>query len=269
MKQSFNPGAMLCPVPAVMVTCGEGEEKNIITIAWTGIINSNPPMTYVSVRPSRHSHALIEKTGEFVINLTTEKLAFATDYCGVKSGKDVDKFKEMKLTPVRGSVVKCPLIDEAPVNLECKVTEVKRFGTHDMFIAEIVAMHANEEIIDDKGKIDLAGAGLVSYIHGEYFAVKRAPLGKFGYSIMKPKTKKRINKEKHEERVANNKAKREEGSKKSYEEKPEEKKKREYKKSDSKKADFKKADYKKSDSKKSDYKKTDYKKSDYSKKKGR
>ena len=268
MKQSFNPGAMLCPVPAVMVTCGEGEEKNIITIAWTGIINSNPPMTYVSVRPSRHSHALIEKTGEFVINLTTEELAFATDYCGVKSGKDVDKFKEMKLTPVRGTVVKCPLIDESPVNLECKVTEVKRFGTHDMFIAEIVAMHANDEIIDDKGKIDLAKAGLVSYIHGEYFAVKKAPLGKFGYSIMKPKTKKRINKEKHEERVEKNRTKRADSKKAEKPEKTEKAERKPERKTE-KKAYAKKADGKKTDFRKSDYKKPAYSKKTDNNKKGR
>ncbi|MBQ4649226.1 MAG: flavin reductase family protein [Firmicutes bacterium] len=191
-----------------MVSCGEGDEKNIITIGWTGIINSDPPMTYVSVRPSRHSHDLIEKSGEFVINMTTEALAFATDYCGVKSGRDVDKFKEMKLTPVYGDVVRCPMIAESPVNLECKVKEVKRFGTHDMYIAEIVAMHVNEDIVDEKGKIDLASAGLVAYVHGEYFGLRKAPLGRFGYSVMKAKTKKRINKEKHSQRVEKNRANR-------------------------------------------------------------
>lgn len=208
MKKSFKPGTLLCPVPAVMVSCGEGDEKNIITIGWTGIINSDPPMTYVSVRPSRHSHDLIEKSGEFVINMTTEALAFATDYCGVKSGRDVDKFKEMKLTPVYGDVVRCPMIAESPVNLECKVKEVKRFGTHDMYIAEIVAMHVNEDIVDEKGKIDLASAGLVAYVHGEYFGLRKAPLGRFGYSVMKAKTKKRINKEKHSQRVEKNRANR-------------------------------------------------------------
>lgn len=208
MKKSFKPGTLLCPVPAVMVTCGDETEKNIITIGWTGIVNTDPPMTYVSVRPSRYSHGLIEKNGEFVINMTTEELAFAADYCGVKSGRDVDKFKEMKLTPVYGDVVKCPMIAEAPVNLECKVKDVKRLGTHDMFIAEIVAMHVNEEIVDEKGKIDLASAGLVSYVHGEYFGLRKSSIGRFGYSVMKAKTKKRINKEKHAQRVEKNRANR-------------------------------------------------------------
>lgn len=208
LKKSFKPGTLLSPVPAVMVSCGEGDEKNIITIGWTGIINSDPPMTYVSVRPSRHSHDIIEKSGEFVINVTTEKLAFATDYCGVKSGKDVDKFDKMNLTPVSGDVVKCPMIAESPLNLECKVTEVKRLGTHDMYMAEIVAMHVNEELVDEKGKIDLAAAGLLAYAHGEYYGLKKAAIGRFGFSVMKTKTKKKINKAKHEERIEKNRANR-------------------------------------------------------------
>ena len=153
MKKSFKPGTLLSPVPAVMVSCGDGEGKNIITIGWTGIINSDPPITYISVRKSRYSHHIIEKTGEFVVNLTTEKLAFAADYCGVKSGRDVDKFKEMRLTPESADIVKCPMIAQSPVNLECRVIEVKSYPTHDMFIAEIVAMHADDEIVDEKGKI--------------------------------------------------------------------------------------------------------------------
>ncbi|MBR5230212.1 MAG: flavin reductase family protein [Firmicutes bacterium] len=197
-----------------MVSCGEGEEKNIITIGWTGIVNSDPPMTYVSVRPSRYSHDIIEKNGEFVINMTTEKLAFAADYCGVKSGRDVDKFKEMNLTPVYGEVVKCPMIGESPVNLECKVVDIKRLGTHDMYIAEIVALHANEEIVDEKGKIDIASTGLIAYVHGEYFGLKKGALGRFGFSVMKAKTKKRINREKHAQRVEKNRAAREEKGKK-------------------------------------------------------
>lgn len=128
MKRSFKPGTLLSPVPAVMVSCGEGENKNIITIGWTGIINSDPPITYISVRKSRHSHHIIEETGEFVINLTTEKLAYATDYCGVKSGRDVDKFKELNLTPETGEKVRCPMITQCPVNLECRVMEVKKIG---------------------------------------------------------------------------------------------------------------------------------------------
>ncbi len=195
-KISFKPGTMLNPVPVVMVSCGsKPEEYNIITIAWTGIINSEPPMTYVSVRKSRHSHNLIEKNGEFVINLCTEDLAFATDYCGVKSGRAVNKFKEQKLTPVLGELTKCPMIKESPVNLECKVTQVVSLPTHDMFIAEIVKVHADKAIIDEKGKILLEDAKLICYNHGEYFGIKRKPLGRFGYSVMKSKTKKRINRE--------------------------------------------------------------------------
>ena len=208
MKKSFKPGTLLSPVPAVMVSCGDGEEKNIITIGWTGIINSDPPITYISVRKSRYSHHIIEKTGEFVVNLTTEKLAFAADYCGVKSGRDVDKFKEMRLTPESADIVKCPMIAQSPVNLECRVIEVKSYPTHDMFIAEIVAMHADEEIVNEKGKIDMSAAGLIAYVHGEYFGLKKAPLGRFGYSVMKPKTKKRLNRQKHEERISRNREKR-------------------------------------------------------------
>lgn len=208
MKKSFKPGTLLSPVPAVMVSCGDGEEKNIITIGWTGIINSDPPITYISVRKSRYSHHIIEKTGEFVVNLTTEKLAFAADYCGVKSGRDVDKFKEMRLTPESADIVKCPMIAQSPINLECRVIEVKSYPTHDMFIAEIVAMHADDEIVDEKGKIDMSAAGLIAYVHGEYFGLKKAPLGRFGYSVMKPKTKKRLNRQKHEERISRNREKR-------------------------------------------------------------
>lgn len=201
-KVTFKPGTMLNPVPVVMVSCGsEPSEHNIITIAWTGIINSEPPMTYISVRKSRHSHELIKNSKEFVINLCTEELAFATDYCGVKSGKDVDKFKEQKLTAVSAQIVGCPMIGEAPVNLECKVTQIIELPSHDMFLAEIVTVHANKKLIDEKGKILLEEAQLICYNHGEYFGIKRKPIGKFGYSIMKPKTKKRINKEKRQPKV--------------------------------------------------------------------
>ena len=208
MKRSFKPGTLLSPVPAVMVSCGEGENKNIITIGWTEIINSDPPITYISVRKSRHSHHIIEETGEFVINLTTEKLAYATDYCGVKSGRDVDKFKELNLTPETGEKVRCPMITQCPVNLECRVMEVKSYPTHDMFIAEIVAVHADDEIIDEKGKIDISLAGLLAYVHGEYYGLKKISIGRFGFSVMKPKTRKRINRQKHEERVSRNREKR-------------------------------------------------------------
>jgi flavin reductase (DIM6/NTAB) family NADH-FMN oxidoreductase RutF len=200
-KISFKPGTMLNPVPVVMVSCGtEPADYNIITIAWTGIVNSEPPMTYVSVRKSRHSHKLIQESGEFVINLCNEQLAFATDYCGVKSGRDINKFKEQKLTPVAAEMVSCPMIGESPVNLECKVTQVISLPTHDMFMAEIVRVHADKSIINEKGKILLEDARLICYNHGEYFGIKRQPIGKFGYSIMKTRTKKRINKAKMEER---------------------------------------------------------------------
>jgi flavin reductase (DIM6/NTAB) family NADH-FMN oxidoreductase RutF len=166
-------------------------------------------MTYVSVRKSRHSHHLIEESGEFVINATTEELAFATDYCGVKSGRDVDKFKEMKLTPIPAEKVSCPMIEESPVNLECKVVEVHRYPTHDMFVGEIVAMHVDEAIFDENGKMPVESIGLLAYAHGHYLGVKRKPIGRFGYSVMKAKTKKRLNREAHQERVEKNRARRE------------------------------------------------------------
>ena len=208
LKRDMRPGEMLYPVPVVMATLGEGDEANIITIAWTGIINSKPPMTYISVRKERHSHPILSKTGEFVINLCTEELVKATDYCGVKSGRDVDKFKEMGLTKEPADIVKCPMIKESPINLECKVTQVVELGSHDMFMAEIVKVHAAEELFDEEGRMDPVKAGLVAYIHGEYYPIKRTPLGKFGYSIMKPRTKKRLSREAHMKRVEKNKQKR-------------------------------------------------------------
>ena len=202
-KRVLKPGTMLNPVPSVMVSCGEGDDANIITIGWTGIINTEPPITYVSVRKSRHSHKLIAESGEYVINLTTEKLVKETDFCGVKSGRDLDKWAEMHLTKVPGEVVKCPMIGESPVNLECKVIEVKEYPTHDMFIGEIVKVHADESLFDEKDRLCLDKAGLISYSHGEYFGLKREPLGKFGYSIMKPKTRKRYEKELEQKRRNN------------------------------------------------------------------
>ena len=196
-KVTFKPGTMLNPVPVVMVSCGtEPENHNIITIAWTGIVNSEPPMVYISVRKSRYSHELIEKSGEFVINLPTVELAEATDYCGVKSGRNVNKFQEMKLTSMAATEVGCPMIAEAPVNLECKVSQVMSFPSHDMFLADIVAVHVDESLLNDKGRLELEKAGLICYSHGEYFPLDKHALGKFGYSIMKPKTKKRIAREK-------------------------------------------------------------------------
>lgn len=195
-KTVFKPGTMLNPVPAVMVSCGDDTVNNVITIAWTGIINSDPPITYVSVRKSRYSHDIIERTGEFVINLTTEKLAFAADYCGVRSGRDVDKFKEMKLTAAESKEVSCPSIEESPVNIECRVMEMKEYPTHDMFIAEIVSVSVDDSLMDETGKLCLDEAGLVAYNHGHYFALQKKEIGRFGYSVMKPKTRKRIEAEK-------------------------------------------------------------------------
>ncbi len=194
-KKTFKSGAMLNPVPVVMVSCGS-DKPNIITIAWTGIVNSDPPMTYISVRKERYSHDIIKNTGEFVINLCTEELAFATDYCGVRSGRDKDKFREMKLTPQKSETVGCPMIKESPVNIECRVREVTELGSHDMFIADILKVHVDEQYIDSSGRIRLDKASLVAYNHGEYFGLKRQPLGRFGFSVMKPKTRKRISREK-------------------------------------------------------------------------
>lgn len=194
-KITLKPGTILSPLPVVMVSCGNGQEANIITIAWTGIINSDPPYTYVSVRKSRYSHNIIAKEKEFVINLTTEDLLFATDHCGVKSGADIDKFKEMKLTKEKASIVGCPMIEEAPVSIECKVFDVREFPTHDMFMAEIVAVHAREELMEESGRLALEKANLICFSHGEYVGLKRPLLGTFGYSVMKPKTKKRKEKE--------------------------------------------------------------------------
>lgn len=191
-RRVLSSGAVMAPVPAVMVSCGrEGETPNIITIAWTGIVNSNPPMTYISVRKERFSHDIIADTKEFVINLTTEELAFATDWCGVKSGRDFDKFREQKLTPVTSEKVSCPSIGESPLSIECRVTEVKALGSHDMFLAEIVSMTAQEELMDENGELHLEKAGLMAYSHGHYFPVSSREIGRFGYSVMKPKTRKK------------------------------------------------------------------------------
>lgn len=184
-KQSWKPGNMLYPLPAVLISAAsEAGEKNLFTVAWTGTICSDPPMVSISVRPERYTYDMIRRTGEFVINLTTEELAFATDYCGVRSGRDIDKWKEMNLTPIPGKEVKAPLVKESPVNIECKVTEIKELGTHHMFLAEVVAVHAEEAYMDEKGKFDLAKANPIVYSHGTYYTMGK-PLGTFGYSVRK------------------------------------------------------------------------------------
>ncbi|MBP3351836.1 MAG: flavin reductase family protein [Lachnospiraceae bacterium] len=184
-KQLWKPGNMLYPLPVVMVSVADKEGRNnIITIAWAGTICSNPPMVSISVRPERYSYNILKETGEFVINLTTKDLTYATDYCGVKSGRDVDKFKEMGLTALPGKEVKAPLIAESPVNIECKVTQVIPLGSHDMFLAEVVAVHVDEKYMDEKGKFHLDKAEPIAYSHGDYLATGEL-LGTFGYSVKK------------------------------------------------------------------------------------
>lgn len=192
MKHSCKPGTMLYPLPAVLVSCGATPDQyNLITVAWTGTICSDPPMCYISIRPERHSYDIIRRTGEFVINLTTEALARATDWCGVRSGRDYDKFREMGLTPEPADKVAAPAIKESPVSIECRVKQVVPLGTHDMFIADIVNVLVDEEFINaETGKFELERAGLLAYSHGEYYALGKA-LGHFGWSVRKkPKSKK-------------------------------------------------------------------------------
>lgn len=180
---------MLYPVPAVMVSCQRpGETPNIITVAWAGTICSDPVMLSVSVRKERYSYKILKDTGEFVVNLVTRDLVRATDYCGVKSGQDVDKFKDMNLTPLPSTRIQAPGIQESPVNLECQVKQVVELGSHDMFLAEVLAVTVDREFMDEKGKFHLNDTKLVAYSHGEYFQLGEK-LGKFGYSVQKKKTK--------------------------------------------------------------------------------
>lgn len=184
---SFKPGNILNPVPVVMVSVTDKQGKsNILTIAWTGTINSDPPMVSISVRPERYSFPIIKETKEFVINLVTEDLTFACDYCGVKSGKDIDKFKEMSLTECDVDNVGAKGIEQSPVNIGCKVVDVKDLGTHVMFTAEVVGVNVDDTYLDETGKFDLNSLGLVAYSHGEYFKLGEK-LGKFGYSVKKDK----------------------------------------------------------------------------------
>ncbi len=190
-KELWKPGNMLYPIPAVMVSCQrEGEKPNIITVAWAGNVCSSPAMLSISVRKERYSYDILKETGEFVVNLTNRKLAYATDWCGVRSGKDYDKFKEMHLTPLESRFVSAPGIAESPVNIECKVRNVLELGSHDMFVAEVMGVTVDEKLLDNKGKFDLRAADLISYSHGEYFTLGEK-IGKFGYSVVKKKTSKR------------------------------------------------------------------------------
>ena len=184
-KQSWKPGNMLYPLPVVMVSCNrKGEKPNIVTVAWTGTICSDPAMVSISVRPERYSHDIIEETGEFVINLVTKDLTYATDYCGVRSGRDVDKFKEMNLAPLPSKMIDAVGIEESPVNIECKVVEVKKLGSHDMFIAEVVNVTVDDRYMDENNKFNLNDSDLVAYSHGEYFTLGEK-IGTFGYSVRK------------------------------------------------------------------------------------
>ena len=188
-KVIWKPGTFIYPLPVVMVSCGDMNKSNIITVAWTGIINTDKPMCYISVRKERFSHDIIAKNKEFAINLTNKPLAYATDWCGVKTGAKVDKFKEMHLTKEKGKFVKCPLIKESPVSIECKVVEIKELGSHDMFMAEILSIDADEKYIDNKGAFDITKCDLITYANGKYFTLGKQ-VGKFGYSVQKKRNNK-------------------------------------------------------------------------------
>lgn len=188
-KQIWKPGNMLYPLPAVMVSVADKEgNPNIITVAWAGTVCTNPPMVSISVRPERYSYHMIDETGEFVINLTTEKLAYATDYCGVRSGKDVDKFKELHLTPEKAEHVSAPLIGESPVNIECRVVKKETPGSHHIFLAEVKAVHVDDAYMDQKGRFALEKTDPIVYVHGQYYSLGKL-LGTFGYSVKKPTKK--------------------------------------------------------------------------------
>jgi len=191
-KRMWKPGTFVYPIPAVLVSCGNMEKSNILTVAWTGIINTNPAIVYISVRPERYSYNLIKESGEFVINLTNEKLAYATDWCGVRSGAKYDKFKEMNLTKEKAEFVKAPLIKESPVSVECKVIEEKNYGSHTMFVAEVLSIDADEKYINEKGAFDISKCDLIAYANGGYYALGKK-IGKFGYSVEKKTTKKKRN----------------------------------------------------------------------------
>ena len=192
MKHDWKPGTMIYPLPAVMISCGSSEnEYNIFTVSWVGTINSNPPMCYISVRPERHSYEIIKRNREFVINLTTEDLARATDWCGVRSGKDYNKFEEMKLTAGEASIVKAPIINESPLCIECVVKDIIPLGSHDMFISDVVNVKADNRYFDpETGRFNLQLSKLLAYAHGHYYGLGRE-IGKFGWSVKKkPKKKK-------------------------------------------------------------------------------
>jgi flavin reductase (DIM6/NTAB) family NADH-FMN oxidoreductase RutF len=187
-KVTWKPGTMLYPVPAAMVSCSHGGVDNILTISWAGTICTNPPMLSISVRPERFSYNLIKESGEFVVNLPGSNLSFAADYCGVKSGRDIDKFKELNLHKEKANKINAPLIKEAPLSIECKVRNIIELGSHHMFIADVVAVNVEEKLLDEKGTLQLEQAELICYNHGKY-CIASKPLGKFGYSVERRKKK--------------------------------------------------------------------------------
>ena len=187
-KTTLKGGALLAPIPPVMVSCSDGEKDNIITIAWSGMLATQPPTTYISVRPSRFSYEMIKKSGEFVINLTDRELTRAADFCGIYTGAKVDKFEKCKLTKEKASKVSCPMIAESPLSIECKVREIIPMGSHDVFVADILAVNVKDDVLDETGKICMEKASLTAYAHGEYFALGRS-LGRFGFSATKKKKK--------------------------------------------------------------------------------
>lgn len=193
-KVTWRGGALLAPLPAVLVSCGTAEKPNLITVAWTGITNTVPPKTYISVRPGRHSYGLLKETGEFVINLPTAAMARAVDYCGMYTGKKVDKFAKTGLTPAPSAEVSVPSVGECPISLECRITDRIPLGSHEMFLADILSVRVDESCIDKNGRLDIARAGLMAFAHGEYFALGKK-LGKFGFSAVKKKKHKHPPKE--------------------------------------------------------------------------
>lgn len=187
-KVKWQGSTLLAPVPPVLVTLGNEEKPNILTVAWTGIVNSKPPMTYISLRPTRLSHEIITKTREFTINLTTVEMVKTVDFCGVRSGRNIDKFKEKGIKMIKGEEVACPMLEESPLSLECQVKDIIPLGSHDMFLANIISVHVNEELLDENGKLHLERAGLLAYAHGDYYELGRRS-GSFGFSVKKKKKK--------------------------------------------------------------------------------
>ena len=185
-KIMWKPGTFIYPIPAVLVSCGDMEKSNIMTVAWTGVINTNPAIVYISVRPERYSYNLIKENNQFVINLTNEKLAYATDWCGVRSGAKYDKFKEMRLTKEKANFVKCPMIKQSPVSVECEVIEEKNYGSHVQFVAKVLAINADKKYIDENGAFDISKCNLIAYSNGHYYQMGKK-IGKFGFSVKKKK----------------------------------------------------------------------------------